>query len=432
MEETRSRKFQKEFGEVYTPDHIVINSINNINKEKLALLSKFCDPTCGTGGYLGEIIGMLMNHPLWKKTFPNRKKRYNYICENNIYGMDIQEKQVLLIKRLLDPENKLNLNIKVGDATRDNNATEDNFGDIKFYWVGGNPPYNNNLDKIIIRIWTKYLEVNGSFGFVMSANWPLQTKGKRFEKFLKKKGLKKIDFLPFSTFPGVDIATMQFHCEKNYNGNIKINDIEVDKKSKIHNFRQIEDKNIFDKIGILKKLQLYKGKNETLSHNEPKETDDIKFKKDEICKTPMLSRLSGGKGDEVYYIRLPVKTKKINKLIFPRGTASYNSKKRLQDLTRHPVYNKYIEHDIHISKGIVYFEVLSKKEADVLQWYLMESKFVRYLFLRYNVMSELTKGFVSNIPKIPLNGSIDNDNDLYKYFEFTEKEIKHIGRMIYE
>ena len=181
------------------------------------------------------------------------------------------------------------------------------------------------------------------------------------------------------------------------------------------------------KLDTYAKFNLLKGKNITLNFTSKNiETDNIKFIQSDIYKYKLLSRLNGGKGDEIYFTN-QIKQESISgpKIIFPRGTASYNSIKKLKNLSTDIVYSKITDEDLYLSTGLVYIKCNNLIEAKIIKWFLMRSKLVRYLFITENKYSELTKGFVNLIPLIDTK-NINNDNDIYQYFKLTPEEIKLI------
>lgn len=102
----------------------------------------------------------------------------------------------------------------------------------------------------------------------------------------------------------------------------------------------------------------------------------------------------------------------------------------MKNLTKPLVYSKITKEDVLISTGIVYIEVSNIKESDFVQWYLMNSKFVRFMFIKENKFSELTKGFIRLIPKIDYNKCINTDESIYSYLNLTNEEIKYIEMSI--
>ena len=324
---------------------------------------------------------------------------------------------------MFDPYNEYKLNYNQGNTLE---------LDIKQKWnidgfdaVIGNPPYNKNLYKKFteysIKISKKILL------FVIPSTFTIGVSGKKFIDLLKINGLREIKYLNRKIWlEQIDIDTLYLLCIKQYNGSIKINNsIKIEREAELRNIDNINYLNILTKIGKYEKLKLFKGKNKTLNYKNPTETDNIKYNKTKIHNYKLLSRLNGGRKEEIYYVKEYQEKEIIGvKILFPRGTASYNSITNLKKLNKDIVYSKITEETILLSTGIVYILCDDLKEAKIMQWYLMRSKFVRFLFIKENKFSELTKGFVNLIPKIKINKT--EDSEVYRYFNLTQNEINLI------
>jgi hypothetical protein len=185
---------------------------------------------------------------------------------------------------------------------------------------------------------------------------------------------------------------------------------------------------IFIKLGLHPSLELNRGRNKTLNHNNPTETEQIGKTRTDTRRHKLISRLGKNNNTEIYYISKPV-AQIGNKLVLPRGTASYNSVSRLKDFKRDIVASLYVPENEYISTGLMYFIVENENQAENLRWYFLRSKLVRFLFLVLNVQSELTKGFVSRVPAIALDRKF-TDRDVYQYFNLDQDEINHIENII--
>ena len=99
----KSKKRVKEFGEVFTPEHIVKQMCDYCEPHISALDKKVFEPTCGNGNFLVEILRRKINSipPRVKnaKTHPRKNgvsKLEFYILHalSNIYAVDIQQDNV--------------------------------------------------------------------------------------------------------------------------------------------------------------------------------------------------------------------------------------------------------------------------------------------------------------------------------------------------
>jgi hypothetical protein len=360
-----------------------------------------------------------------KEKIMDDKERYKIIVEKLLYWSDINPTNIFICKLLIDPYGEYKLKYNEGDTLKLDITKKWNIRN--FDAVIGNPPYNKNLYKKF----TEYLlEKCNNLLFVIPSTCTISITGKEFINKLKEFGLKYLVFVNKNIWIiHIDIDTMYILCTKKYNGNIIINNINVERNLNIRNYTNKCEYNIIKKIDIHEKLKLCKGLNKTLNYKNKIETDNIKFNKTEEHCHKLLSRLNGGRGEEIYYINEYIEEDDCVKLLFPRGTASYNSHSNLIKINKDIVYSKICDEKILLSTGIVYIKCKNIKEAEILQWYLMRSKIVRYLFIKENKFSELTKGFINLIPKINYK-LIDKmiDEYVYKYFNLTNDEISTIEK----
>lgn len=85
MDKERVRKF----GEVFTPEHIVNNMLDMLEKENPGAFSPgttFLEPTCGEGAFVVEIL---------RRKFQNCKTRADYTTAiESVYGMELLKDNV--------------------------------------------------------------------------------------------------------------------------------------------------------------------------------------------------------------------------------------------------------------------------------------------------------------------------------------------------
>jgi len=411
---------KKQNAEVSTPFKLRQEMLNKIPAEFWTSIKKVFEPCSGKGGFIIDIVDRFMTG--LKQTIPDEKERYKTIIEECLYFSDINPSNIVICKTLLDPENEYKLNCNEGNTLE---------LDIKEQWdikgfdaVIGNPPYNKNLYKKF----TEYsLNITNILLFVIPSTFTIGVSHTKFIETLKNNGLKLVQYLDRNIWnTKIDIDTLYLLCDKNHNEeDIIVNKIVINKNDNIYNLDEVYY-GIINKIRTMSKLELVKGTNKTLNYKNTLETKNIKFNKSEKYKYKILSRLNGGRKEEIYYTDIEGVKNEGWKILFPRGTATYNSKTSLKNLTKPLVYSKISNEDVLISTGIVYIEVSNIEEAKFFQWYLMESKFIRFLFIKENKFSELTKGFIRLIPKIDYTKCSRNDGSIYKYFNLAEEEIKFI------
>ena len=410
---------KKNFGEVFTSFQLINEMLDTLPTEvwnnHLLKWGDFCN---GVGNFPVVVIQRLMNGlKSWEQ---DEEKRYKHIVENMIYVCDLQPKNMFLWMMLVDPKNEYKLNLFTGSfLSKEFDEHMKNIWNIdKVDVVIGNPPYNSGLYK---KFTDKSITLTNDLVFVIPSTFTVGISHKKFIDNLKTNGIKTVNFLSREYFD-VDIDTLYFHLNKKYSGKITINNIiETDE---ISNFTNNLEFSIFNKIENLEKFELHRGKNKTLNFKNPQETNDIKFNETEGTYR-LLSRLNGGRGDEIYWITKPSTDDICNKIVFPRGTGSYNSKGALTNFKKDIVFTKYVDKDTNVSTGLMFIPIENEKQYDIIRWYLMRSVFIRFVFLRKNLFSELTKGLFKYIPKIDLNRTW-SDNQLYEYFNLTQDEIKLI------
>ncbi len=169
-----NEKFIKIFGEVFTPIPLIEDMLNALPPEAWANKNlKWLDPSCGTCNFNLVIKERLMQG--LKKEIPDYTEREKWILEQMIYGVDIQERNAILGKMRLDPENKYKTHIEAHDSLAFD------FWDLKFDIVVGNPPYNNDSgnqgagntlwDKFVIMVFEKITKPTGYICLVHPSLW---------------------------------------------------------------------------------------------------------------------------------------------------------------------------------------------------------------------------------------------------------------------
>jgi hypothetical protein len=428
-----SQEEKQKNAEIPTPVRLVDEMLEKIPEEFWKTPHKVLEPCCGKGNFALGIFDKFYKG--LAELYEDEIERCKVIITECLYYADITELNVFITTEILKCHVQSYCGLEYEEWGFEFNSNVGNTLelDIKNKWclegfdaVIGNPPYNKNLYK-------KFTEfcINkcNYLLFVIPSTFTIGVSHQKFIETLKNNGLKYVVYLDKNRWNNkIDIETLYILCVKGYCEKIYINEISIERSEKIFNMDGIYLK-ILNKIKSFNKLQLYKGKNITLPHNNPIETENIKFTESKEHCNKLLSRLNGGKGEQIYYTNT-FQEDKINgsKIIFPRGTGSYNSLSNLKKLNKPIVYSKITEENILLSTGIVYLKSKNFKEAEFIQWYIMYSKFCRFLFIKENKFSELTKGFVSIIPYIDYieNITIKNDNFIYNYFKFTEEEIKFI------
>jgi hypothetical protein len=110
-----AKRLKKAFGEIFTPPRLVNEMLDKLPAEVwLDPTKTWLDPACGTGNFLLAVRGRLMES--LKPQIPDDEEREEHILEGLLHGVDIQERNCILCRMRLDPENRYELHIACADA----------------------------------------------------------------------------------------------------------------------------------------------------------------------------------------------------------------------------------------------------------------------------------------------------------------------------
>jgi hypothetical protein len=395
--------------------------------------TKWLDPANGIGNFPFVAFAML-DYQLKTHGTKGSKEwtdtdRKTHIVEKMLFMLEIDHGNVNTSHKVMDylsPGSKPNiccadtLNVKDDDLMR-------HFGVNRFHVVMGNPPFNPGLK------WMKFLDwclpKCTILTFVLPSTFTTNVTGKKVIETLKQNGLYHLRFVHASEFPGIRLDMLYLTTDKTKKEETILinNQIQIGYSDSIIDYKtQDEELSIFRKVKAMPKLKLYRGKNKTLGSKTPVETDNVKFNPDDEHPTKLLSRLGGG-DLQVYWIKKVIPNEvDAPKIVFPRGTGSYNSFNTLVNLTKDIVFTTSVGKDVVLSDGIMYVPLASEDEYAAYKHYLMRSKFVRLVFLRMNHLAELTPTLFEYIPAIPVE-KMGSDNDIYDALGLTESERAYIN-----
>lgn len=109
------QRSREEHAEVHTPFHLIEEMLSKVPDEEWSDPEKtFCDPCSGIGNFPVVVAENLME--TLKDEFPDPEERYRHIMENQIFMIEIQLENAIMIEKLLNPTGELNLNLKCVDA----------------------------------------------------------------------------------------------------------------------------------------------------------------------------------------------------------------------------------------------------------------------------------------------------------------------------
>jgi hypothetical protein len=390
------------------------------------------DPANGIGNFPVVAFYMLDyqigNHgPSEYRGDKNKDKRRKHIIKNMLFMIELNKGNVNTARKIFKQiVPGVEANIICADSIKlTEEKMKDNFGINNFDIIMGNPPFNPGplWEKFI----NKYIDKTRILIFIVPSTFTSNQTGKKTVELLLKHKLKILTYLEESDFGGINLDMLYFYTDNKYTDKkILINNhTYISYNEPIINYRNKIEISIFKKLLNKKHLLLFRGKNNTLPYKSPKETDNIKFKRNNNHTVKMLSRLGGG-DLEYYWIREGEKEEvDTPKIVFPRGTASWNSYNNLINIEKDIVYTTYVDKNMILSDGIMYVPMESINDFESYKFYLMRSKVVRLIFLRINHLSELTKYLFDFIPEIPVK-YMTSDENIYKYLDFSDEEKKYI------
>lgn len=90
--QVKTKKRVRDYGEVYTPQHIVNDMLDLVKHETERIDSRFLEPACGNGNFLAEILRrkLAVVSSRYSKS-QIEWERYAVIAVSSIYGVDILE-----------------------------------------------------------------------------------------------------------------------------------------------------------------------------------------------------------------------------------------------------------------------------------------------------------------------------------------------------
>lgn len=164
--------FVKKYGEVFTPHHLIHELLKKLPKSDWKNPNlKWIDPACGSGNFLEYVKNKLMKS--LSDIIPDKTEREKHICENMLYGCELQAKNLFLAVTRLDRHNKYNLNLVKCDSL------EFQFWDLDYSNVRfiGNPPWNpegnstHSLYQKFIKKCLYHLKEGGFLVFITPPGW---------------------------------------------------------------------------------------------------------------------------------------------------------------------------------------------------------------------------------------------------------------------
>jgi len=422
---------KKKFGEVFTPFKLINEMLDKLDeyyrkshKEK-SIFSvkkfKWFDPANGMGNFPIAVYLRLMKG--LKNKIKNKEKRKKHILEKMLHMSELNKKNVFVCKQIFDVENKYNLNLYCGDSL------ELDFNEIwgieKFDIIIGNPPYNKSYNigtkngyvkPFYNEFVEKFIDQCKFLQLIIPSRWFIGGRG--LEKFknniVKRKDIVCIDHFDDATKVfgkhvlikgGVNYFLKSFlhHRLCKFNGKkillskydiVIPNPLYYDLIDKVANFSSITD--------------LYCSKGSFGISLTDKNLHNNKKKYDILC---YVSKQKGF----IKYIKqenIPKFTKTCKVITTTASTANYDC------------FGNIIvadENEIH-SESYISFKCENIEQAKSLASYL-KSKLANVLLKLRKLTHNISANTCSWIP-LPKLDRIWTDDEIYEYFELSEKQVK--------
>lgn len=167
------------FGEVFTSYELICEMLDKLPKETWTNEKlKWLDPAAGVGNFHAVVFERLMIG--LQSVIKDEELRKKHILENMLFFVELQSKNIEIIKRVFNPNNQFKINLLQGDFCSFNIF---DFNLMTYDFVIGNPPYqdmyaenqrkakNHNLWSVFLEKGFSMLNKNGYLLFVTPPAW---------------------------------------------------------------------------------------------------------------------------------------------------------------------------------------------------------------------------------------------------------------------
>ena len=421
------------YGEVLTPLYMVDDMLTNLDdaykKEyNKSIFSepflKWFDPALGIGNFLIILYYRLMDG--LKYIITDTEKRKKHILENMLYASEILESNILLYKKIFNL-NKYNLNIHYGDTLKmDINKT---FGISHFDIVLGNPPYNIDGIKhkgqkniyvfFAVMALTHWLKPNGYLLFLHPPvyripNHKIQHTKINLNQLLTQKKIETIKMYDISTIYKLMnvMINADFIIIKNTNNDL-ISKTKIIDTTGVCYYMSIKPNDFIVNFGlnIMEKIKT-KCTNGTIN---------LILNSEMHAQNIILEESNSSLYKNIHGI-----TKKGIKIIMSNKKHTYYNTPKLI-INGIGSYN-YVFHDVNGEYGITQSPIaIINPDSNTIK--LIQSPLFHYIVNSTKVIGNNFNIKTSMfLPLIDSSLKIENDSDLYDFFEFNEDEIKTINK----
>ena len=410
---------KKSNAEVSTPFKLRQEMLDKIPVEFWSKKHKVFEPCAGKGGFIVDIIDRFMNG--LKEIIPDEKERYKTIVEECLYFSDINRTNIFICKLLTDPYNEYKLNYNEGNTLE---------LDIREKWdiegfdaVIGNPPYQGTgRKKLYINFIVYSLNILYQYGILLFITPQLainfiignEISQQKIDKLYDIKYINVSDSIKNLHFKNTGSDFAYYYVIKDEYKN-KTNIVYKNNKQDIINisFNSIISFENSSHNKILNKLIITK--NNEWGRKAARIDKNLKM------------NIEGNYVNKIIY---KIKTNEIEYRYTNKTHNDFNLFKVLYPT----LGNTYIiDKDRNLFPGtsfVVYIPCSSLKECNnILR--LKDSNIFKYLLNKFeNHRSPVDYIWRNLIKPAEFNIDINNENDIYKYFNLTNEEIEIIESSI--
>jgi len=452
-------KEKKKNGEVFTPiiliDEMLDKLDENYRKQHNSSIFadkslKWYDPAVGIGNfaiiiYMRLLVGL-------GDSIPDEEERKTHIIENMLYMSELNPNNTLACKRVFCGD-KYKLNLYEGDSLKLDVTKE--WGIENFDVIIGNPPYNKNgigkgggaFWKQFVTMSLKILKNDGFLEFIHPTGWRKPT-GKRqsagdiFEEFKKYNLLFiKISDIKIINFPRVDYYVLQKSNKKTKTRIInEYAGEKTDEELSIYELPFIPHIINSNVISILNKL--FNNNNEKLNiindqSFKPKKEEKFNIIRDQSFQPKKEDMNKSGIPHTYYYDVLEKDYLLVYKNYLDKNIPEYISNEKIimtykTGKEKAKLYPKYFSTEIGSTSNTMY-QIIRQDDNinNILK--LLDSELINFILkiTQYSEAPNYINEFkILNMISKPNEGTINNETDVYSYYDITEEEMNFIQKII--
>lgn len=238
---------------IFSPQKIALEMIEALPSEIWNRHTKFLDPCCKSGIFLKEIRRKLMASEDLIQAFSDEDDREEHIDTTQLYGLSVSERCLLTSTRNAYGRLRTDSNIRyinnyiqqVKDKDTDyKKLIKEEFGEVKFDVVIGNPPYQETNRSIYHYFIHKGIELNPQhIMMIVKNNWLCRDEFQDIRNTMINYGLKTIVNYSKSgdIFPEVSVAVTIIDIQRNFKGNTQYREIVRNQIVEEFDFKALEN-----------------------------------------------------------------------------------------------------------------------------------------------------------------------------------------------